>query len=413
MKYSDLCHKNSLLAVKSVKQSYQPSQRVKAMLEIFRCMVNDSIKIGLETDSSSMKRLSTLSYRQLKKYRCYSAYRLTAISKAAGILASRKKSLRRGRPTKTPFMSNAVLVSCYGFKIEGKKLRVPLGDRDFEHIPLNPHTVRILSDPSLKVRSFTLTESILSLCISKEVAVVEVTGTIGIDRNLRNLTAGNLDRVTQYDLSDTLKIVDATRRVIASFKRDDDRIRERLASKYGSRRHNRTQHILHKATKRIVGDALERKEAIVLENIEGIRGLYRRSNGQGPRRRNRMNGWSYGEAQRQLEYKATWAGLPVIHLSKSETRGSSVTCPQCGERLQEDRRLKRKLWCQNCRSIMDRDVVAAINLSRRGRLRFDRSLAHRGLQGGTIEAVKGNPTTAVILRVDVPKSSPSLNQPKT
>jgi len=60
------------------------------MLEIFRCMVNDSIKIGLETDSSSMKRLSTLSYRQLKKYRCYSAYRLTAISKAAGILASRK-----------------------------------------------------------------------------------------------------------------------------------------------------------------------------------------------------------------------------------------------------------------------------------------------------------------------------------
>jgi len=126
-----------------------------------------------------------------------------------------------------------------------------------------------------------------------------------------------------------------------------------------------------------------------------------------------MNGWSYGEAQRQLEYKATWAGLPVIHLSKSETRGSSVTCPQCGERLQEDRRLKRKLWCQNCRSMMDRDVVAAINLSRRGRLRFDRSRAHRGLQGGTIEAVKGNPTTAVILRVDVPKSSPSLNQPKT
>src|SRR5437667_12599393 len=148
MKYSDLCHKNSLLAVKSVKQCYQPSQRVKTMLEIFRCMVNDSIKIGLETDSSSMKRLSTLSYRQLKKYRCYSAYRLTAISKAAGILASRKKSLRRGRPTKTPFMSNAVLVSCSAYNIQGKKPRLALGHRACDHIPLSPHTVRIVSAPS-------------------------------------------------------------------------------------------------------------------------------------------------------------------------------------------------------------------------------------------------------------------------
>src|SRR2546430_17592016 len=103
MKYSDLCHKNSLLAVKSVKQSYQPSQRVKAMLEIFRCMVNDSIKIGLETDSSSMKRLSTLSYRQLKKYRCYSSYRLTSISKAAGIFSSSKNSFIQCRPTNTQF----------------------------------------------------------------------------------------------------------------------------------------------------------------------------------------------------------------------------------------------------------------------------------------------------------------------
>jgi hypothetical protein len=81
-------------------------------------MVNDCIKTGLETDTSSLKRLSTLSYRQLKRYQCPSAYRLAAISRAAGILASRKKSLRRGYPTKTPYMAKRVLISCYGFKIE-------------------------------------------------------------------------------------------------------------------------------------------------------------------------------------------------------------------------------------------------------------------------------------------------------
>jgi len=54
--------------------------------------------------------------------------------------------------------------------------------------------------------------------------------------------------------------------------------------------------------------------------------------------------------------------------------------------------------------MMDRDVVAAANLSRRGRLRFDRSRAQKGLEGGAVEAVKGNPTPTVILRVDASKS---------
>ncbi len=56
--------------------------------------------------------------------------------------------------------------------------------------------------------------------------------------------------------------------------------------------------------------------------------------------------------------------------------------------------------------MMDRDVVAAVNLSRRGRLRFDRSQTLIGSQGGVVEAVKGNPTPTVILRVDIPKSNP-------
>jgi len=46
---------------------------------------------------------------------------------------------------------------------------------------------------------------------------------------------------------------------------------------------------------------------------------------------------------------------------------------------------------------MDRDVVAAMNISIRGLARFASS---KGLAG---EAMKGNPTTTVILRVDASK----------
>jgi len=81
-----------------------------------------------------------------------------------------------------------------------------------------------------------------------------------------------------------------------------------------------------------------------------------------------------------------------------------MTCPRCRERLQSDKRLNRKLWCQKCRLVMDRDRVAAINLARRGRVRFARSRPPIiEAQGGAVEAVKGNPTPTVIPGVDAPK----------
>jgi len=69
---------------------------------------------------------------------------------------------------------------------------------------------------------------------------------------------------------------------VDSFKRKDSRIREKIASKYVRQRRSRIQHLLHNVTKRIVAEAIERRQAIVLENIEGIRRIYR-GNGQGPK----------------------------------------------------------------------------------------------------------------------------------
>jgi putative transposase len=225
-----------------------------------------------------------------------------------------------------------------------------------------------------------------------------------VDRNLRNLTVGNDLETSHYDLSKCVRIASTTVRIVASLARDDDRIKTRIASRYGQRRTARTGHILHNVTKTIVALAVQRRTAIVLENIEGIRSLYRKGNGQGRKYRGRMNGWSFGEAQRQIEYKARWVGLPVVRLSRRETRGSSVTCPRCGERLQSDKRLKRKLWCSKCRIVMDRDRVAAVNLARRGRVRFARSRPPIvEAQGRAGEAMKGNPTTTVIPGVDAPK----------
>jgi len=396
-----------VLAVKSVWQYYVPVGDVLRLLHVFRQMVNDSIRIGLVNDASSLRRLSLLSYNQLAQYDSPSCYKLCAISRAAGILAARKKSLKRGFATRTPYAVRPQLVSCYGFKTKNGGIEIPITRGKRLNIPLTKHTLDIISQPGVTVRSFTLTRNRLGLCITRDVAPVECTSTVGVDRNLRNLTVGNDKETRHYDLSETVRIASTTMRIVASFRREDARIRGAIASKYGLRRTTRTGHLLHTATRMIVAVAVQRREAIVLEDIRGIRALYRKGNGQGRKYRGRMNGWSFSEAQRQIEYKARWIGLPVIRLSRRETRGSSLTCPRCGERLQSDRRLARKLWCSKCRIIMDRDRVAAVNLARRGRVRFARSRPPILLeaQGGAVEAVKGNPTPTVIPGVDAPKTT--------
>ncbi|MGI0040480.1 MAG: IS200/IS605 family accessory protein TnpB-related protein [Nitrosopumilaceae archaeon] len=387
---------HNLKAIKSVRQPFVPDQNILNFLETFRYMVNHCIRIGLQNDCSTLKKLSTLSYHELGQYEILSYYKLGAISQAAGILSNRKQSIRRGIHTKKPYMKKPILISCYGFKIEDGVFRIPLGDRKYFEIPLNTYTRQILSDPTLKVHSFCLTAFNINMAISKEIGLIECTKTVGIDRNLKNITVGDCTRVVQYDLSKTVKIAENTKSIYSSLKRNDHRIMKKLYSKYGTRRKNRINQILHKASKTIVKEAAKDQTAIIFEDIRHIRKLYQKGNGQGKKYRGRLNGWSFAEIKRQIEYKANWEGIPVIQLSKKETRGTSTLCPACGKRLQEQR-ASRELWCEFCQRWLDRDVVAVMNQSLRGLSRFDSS------KGVANEAMVQELGTPIILQVDATK----------
>jgi putative transposase len=387
------------LATKSIKQHYTPTPELFLMMETFRQMVNDCIRIGLENDVSAMKRLSQLSYKQTGKYNVVNYYRLCAISHAAGILANRKKSMKRGLQPKQPYASRPLLISCYGFKIVNGVLRLPLGSKQYFDIPLNNYVKNVLSDPSLKIRSFTLTVDAVSICASKEVAEIECTSIEGVDRNLHNLTVGNADRVVQYDLSKAVDVAENTQSIIQSFKRNDVRIRRKLYIKYGHRKKNRVSQLLHHVSRVVVQQAKETKTRIIFEDIRHIRRLYQRGNYHGKTYRSKLNGWSFAEIKRQIEYKAAWEGVPIIQLSVTETRGTSKLCPRCGKKItQVDR---RQLWCAECKRWMDRDVVAAMNLSIKGRSRFERS---QGLADEAMVQELGS-KESVILKVDASKLS--------
>jgi len=94
-----------MFAMKSIKQPFEPSAELVSMMATFRLMVNHCIRIGLENNATTMKKLSLLSYRTLSEYDIQSYYKLTAIAQAAGRLSQMKRSIKKGIRTKSPFVS--------------------------------------------------------------------------------------------------------------------------------------------------------------------------------------------------------------------------------------------------------------------------------------------------------------------
>src|SRR5438094_10586447 len=292
-----------------------------------------------------------------------------------------------------------MLTTCYGFKIRNGLLRLPVKPREYVYLKLNDHTLQAIS--ALSVRSVTLTPGWVSINYSKEMVEIEPEEYLGVDCNLDNVTTASVDgRARKFDLSKATRIKSDYRNVKSRFKRNDARIRTRVFYKYGRNQLNRIQPILHSVSKSIVDEARTRRYGIVMEKLTGIRKLYRRGNGQSRNYRARMNSWSYGELQRQIEYKARWEGVRVIYVP---ARNTSKRCSICGYKTLES--TQRRLWCPNCGTILDMDENAARNIAARG-LRF----SPNGPPGEAMVEEREQENATLILKVDGGKLS--LQQPR-
>jgi putative transposase len=273
-------------------------------------------------------------------------------------------------------------------------LRLPVKLREYVYLQLNDHTLQVIS--ALNVRSVTVTPDWVSISYSKEMVEIEPEGYLGVDRNLDNVTTASVDGTARkFDLSKATRIKADYRSVKSRFKRNDIRIRTRVFSKYGEKQRNRVQPVLHSVSKRIVDEAKTRRYGIVMERLTGIRRLYHRGSGQSRHYRARMNSWSYGELQRQIEYKAHWEGVRVTYVP---ARNTSKRCSICGYNTLES--TDRQLWCPHCGAILDRDENAARNIAAGG-LRF----SPNGPPGEAMVEEREPRNATLILKVDGGKLS--------
>ena len=348
-----------MFAVKVVRQRYQAPADLLRLLDEFKRMVNICVAVGMQENVSSLKTPSLRSYQHLSRD-ILGYYRLGAISTATRILRNHRSVRRKNPRTRFPYARKLMLTTCYGFKIQNNLLRLPVKPRHYVYVKLNSHTLRALS--GFDARSVTLTPVSVSISFSKERVEMEPEGYVGVDRNLDNVTIASLDgTVRRFDLSKATEIKSAYRLVKSRFKRNDARIARRLFGKYGEKQRNRVLPLLHGASKRIVEEAKTRRYGIVMERLTGIRRLYRRGNGQSRNYRARMNSWSFGLLQRQIDYKARWEGVKVIYVPARDT---SKRCSICGYKTLES--TQRRLWCPHCGTILDRDENAARNILREG-----------------------------------------------
>ena len=335
-------------------------------------MVNEAIRIGLQENLTSQFSITRKCYPLFTTLSYHTSYRLAAVNIATGILKNYRRELRKNPKVKKPYLKYS-LFKTWKVKVKQDKLRLSLQPFKFIYIPLNNHTLSVLSN--FTVRAVTLTDSIMSIAYSKEIVEIKPTGLIGIDRNLDNVTTSNLNgELSVFDLSRATKIKTRYREVQSHFKRNDDRIRKRICGKYGFKQRNRVKNILHKTSKTIINQAKESNSGIVMENIKGIRKLYQKGNGQGSFYRSRLNSWSYFELQRQIEYKARWEGIPVIYVKAAKT---SSKCAICGSPITEC--TQRKVYCHKCDKLMDRDENAALNIVKQGYLEKPCGLASEAM----------------------------------
>ena len=273
---------------------------------------------------------------------------------------------------------------------KGERVLIPLEYGEYQR--------SFLMDKTLKRGSVTMTESSIVIAFSKESQTAQASRKVGYDLNEKSIVGSDGSRIDLSEVARLHTLYGVRRSRFYQGHPNDRRLKKKFA---GSRREKeRASQALHRFSTMIVEKARANNEAIVLERLNGIRYAHQRRNGETTARRRRIALWPFRQLQSYIDYKARWAGVPIEYVSPSYT---SKKCNVCGF-INHKLTLTERSWlCPECGAKLDRDLNAAINIERRGKIRC-LGEAHPGARGKD-EAVKGNETTTPILRAEAPKPS--------
>ena len=271
---------------------------------------------------------------------------------------------------------------------KGRRVLIPLRYGDYQR--------SFLMDETLKRGSVTMTESTIVIAFSKDAAVIEPLRRVAHDLNHKSIVGSDGTRLVLSEVARLHTEYGVRRSEFYERHPRDRRLKKKFA---GSRREKeRIKQALSRASKQIVEKAVKNSEAVVLELLNGIRKAHQKGDGNGHDSRRRANLWPFRQLQVHIAYKGAWAGVQVEFVNARNTSRECSNCHYVNKAL----KVSERSWlCPRCGCQLDRDLNAALNIERRGKIPCLGEI--RPGARGKDEAVKGNETTTPILRAEAPK----------
>jgi IS605 OrfB family transposase len=187
---------------------------------------------------------------------------------------------------------------------------------------------------------------------------VEVNDFLGIDLGIVNIAVDSEGEAHSGETIDKNRKRHNTARKQHQ-RKGSKRAKRKLKAMSGRQRRFQRQ-TNHTLAKKLVAKAKALGFGMALEDLNGIRD---RIEGTVSRRfRRKFGNWSFSHLRLCIEYKARWAGVPLVTV---DPRNTSRTCSECGHCEKANRKSPSVFKCKHCQCSLNADHNAAINISHR------------------------------------------------
>jgi len=337
----------------------------KLLLEDFRLAVNNAIRAGLQARVTSRNALCKIAYRDFREQhpRMYAQHLVSAFEVAGSILKNHRRRVGKSVASRTPYAKRLMMkAENQAYKLDRESGVIDLPIRAGCHVELrlvvSQFHRKYLDDMALTLGSLTvLPDRVIVVFRKAAPRPYAPDSVLSLDTNERSLDGlfveGDVAKAVKAEFPEVAIIQQRhhdRRKRLQKKKAHDRRTTRNLCRREGRREHHRIDYRLHQVANSILKFAEERRSAIVLEDLKGMRTKRSKELNR------RLSMWPRRKLHQIIEYKAQWKGVPVI---KVDPRNSSRTCPICG-RIQ-DSRMGTEFICE-CGWHLDRHINASINL---------------------------------------------------
>ena len=281
----------------------------------------------------------------------------SAMNSVIGLVKGWISLYNRGRAKYKPEITRkTVYVKTTLFSVKNRKIKITIVPRR-RYLEVDLTRFGYLPKDYDAIGGLLLTEDSLIITFKKRVELVEPKDYAAFDVNLTNITGFINGKIVKYDLRELYhihRVYEKKRREIQKLSKTKPKTAKRLMEKYSRRERNRAKDFMHKLTTTIARELIANRSGAILEDLRNIKN--RILNGSKNLNR-KLSKWNARTFQFMLEYKLRWFGLPVKYVNP---RNSSKTCPLCSGRMATY--AGRSMKCKKCGLILDRDVVAVLNL---------------------------------------------------